>query len=201
MMNRKHRSLVSRSFGAAFRQRGAVLLIALVVLVAMTLSALALIRSVNTTNLLAGNLAFRESALLDAERATQYAIGWLQHNAANLETDDGYRYLTRIGIREDGRGEPYCRLSENYSDPCTAPTEADRDAAGNMVRYVIHRLCNDDAGEDCAKPTEKPPGEGSGIPPSPPEEHPDFYYRITARVGGPRNTVVQTEAIVRSVSY
>jgi Tfp pilus assembly protein PilX len=201
-MNMKHRSLVSRFFGTASRQRGAVLLIALVVLVAMTLSALALIRSVNTTNLIAGNLAFRESALLDAERATQYAIAWLKSHAGSLETNSGRRYFKRIPTNQTEKDaqQPYCRLGEDYDDSC-APTDADRDAAGNIVSYVIHRLCNDDLGKDCSKPTNKPPGTTGRTDPSDPSSHPDFYYRITARVDGPRNTVVQTQAIVRPYSY
>ena len=52
--------------GLPSRQAGAVLIIALFVLIAMTLSALSLMRSVNTTNLIAGNLAFHESAVLSA---------------------------------------------------------------------------------------------------------------------------------------
>jgi Tfp pilus assembly protein PilX len=44
------------------RQRGAILFIALIVLVAMSLAGIALMRSVDTNVLIAGNLAFRQSA-------------------------------------------------------------------------------------------------------------------------------------------
>jgi Tfp pilus assembly protein PilX len=47
---------------AAGRQRGAILFIALIVLVAMTLAGIALMRSVDTNVLIAGNLAFRQGA-------------------------------------------------------------------------------------------------------------------------------------------
>jgi Tfp pilus assembly protein PilX len=40
-------------------QQGVVLLMALIMLVALTLAGIALVRSVDTTNLIAGNLAFK----------------------------------------------------------------------------------------------------------------------------------------------
>ena len=45
------------------RQRGVVLFIALIVMVAMSLAAIALFRSVDTANLVAGNQAFKQGAL------------------------------------------------------------------------------------------------------------------------------------------
>jgi Tfp pilus assembly protein PilX len=44
-------------------QRGVVLLVALIILVALTLSGVALIRSVDTANLIAGNQSFHQSAV------------------------------------------------------------------------------------------------------------------------------------------
>jgi len=45
------------------KQRGVVLFIALIVMVAMSLAAIAMFRSVDTANLVAGNQAFKQSAL------------------------------------------------------------------------------------------------------------------------------------------
>lgn len=64
----------------AQRQRGVVLLIALIVLIAMTLAGLALWRSVDATNVIAGNLAFKESTLMSADRGLQAALVWLDGN-------------------------------------------------------------------------------------------------------------------------
>jgi type IV pilus assembly protein PilX len=52
-------------------ERGVVLLVALIILVALTLAGVALIRSVDTANIIAGNLSFRESAVHAGERSTQ----------------------------------------------------------------------------------------------------------------------------------
>jgi Tfp pilus assembly protein PilX len=61
-------------------ERGVVLLVALIILVALTLAGVALIRSVDTANIIAGNLSFRESAVHAGERSTQTAINWLELN-------------------------------------------------------------------------------------------------------------------------
>ena len=58
-------------------QRGLVMVIALLVLVAMSLAAVALVRSVNTGSQIAGNLGFRQDATANADRVTQEAIAML----------------------------------------------------------------------------------------------------------------------------
>ena len=49
------------------KQTGVVLFIALIVLVAMTLAGIAMIRSTDTGNVVAGNIAFRQAALQEAD--------------------------------------------------------------------------------------------------------------------------------------
>jgi Tfp pilus assembly protein PilX len=66
-------------------ERGVVLLVALIILVALTLAGVALIRSVDTANIIAGNLSFRESAVHAGERHADrdhMAGRQQQHNAA-----------------------------------------------------------------------------------------------------------------------
>jgi len=53
---------------------GAGLIVTLVVLIVMALGALALLRSVTTGLLIAGNFAFREAAVLAAESGSEAAI-------------------------------------------------------------------------------------------------------------------------------
>ena len=182
----------------AGRQRGAVLLIALVILVVMTLSALALIRSVNMTNLIAGNLAFRESALLSSERSTETALTWLASaDAATLydvSASNGYQ-----AVRADpatGQSWDAFWIATLAAQSVTGTV----DIAGNTVSYAIQRLC-DAAGSpqtvNCAKsPSTNVGGSqsgGSNILPVPSSQ---VYYRITTRVAGPRNTTTYTQTIV-----
>jgi len=63
------------------RQRGVVLFIALIVMVAMSLAAIALIRSVDTTNAIVGNLAFRLASILPANASIEQAASALFSDA------------------------------------------------------------------------------------------------------------------------
>jgi type IV pilus assembly protein PilX len=66
------------------RQTGIVLVVALVALVAMTLAGIALMRSMDTSLVISGNLSFKQATLNTAERGTEQAIAWLQANASTM---------------------------------------------------------------------------------------------------------------------
>ena len=57
----------------AGRERGVVLFVALIVMVVMSIAAITLIRSVDTTNRVIGNLAFRQAAIQPAALAVEDA--------------------------------------------------------------------------------------------------------------------------------
>src|SRR3989441_7644236 len=83
------------------QQRGVVLFIALIVMVAMSLAAIALIRSVDTTSQVIGNLAFRQASILPANFAIEDA-------AAGLFNDVNPANLARIAdVRLDTPAENY----------------------------------------------------------------------------------------------
>ena len=115
------------------------LFIALIVLVAMTLAGVALMRSVDTGLVVAGNMAFKQSAIMVADRGTQEAVSWLvrqqrRHDAAEHEHGAGLLLLAAPCV------EP------NWFDPASwtqsvAVNGGAPDASGNVVRYVIHRMC------------------------------------------------------------
>jgi Tfp pilus assembly protein PilX len=183
-------------------QSGAILLIAMVVLVAMTLSALALVKSVNTTNLIAGNLGFRESALLSSERSTERAVKFLQNKASN-------NYLHTSHMDEADQCYSAVRIDPTDSkgwDELIGKNNkcGSRDAAGNNVWYVIHRLC-EATGYPYGKPdktycSKSPRGNNDSSQQTGPNTDssgtPQIYYRITTRVKGPRNTAVYTQTII-----
>ncbi len=55
-------------------QRGVILIITLIVLVAMTLASIAMVRSVDTSTVIAGNLAFKQSATASGDAGLEAAI-------------------------------------------------------------------------------------------------------------------------------
>lgn len=63
--------------GNPSKQRGVVLFFALIALVVMSLAAVALIRSVDTSTIIAGNLAFRQSTVSSGDAGINAASAWL----------------------------------------------------------------------------------------------------------------------------
>lgn len=71
----------------ARRQRGASLAIALIALLALTFAGLALVRAVDTANLIAGNFSFRQAVLSTADMGMEAAIGSLGTLVATAAQD------------------------------------------------------------------------------------------------------------------
>ena len=196
---------------ARAKQGGAVLLVAIVVLVVMTLGALALVRSVDTTNLIAGNLAFQKSAATSADAGIEAAIAWLEACKAGtggcaVNTLNGYDPSN--GYTPDGAAIGHSPQPGTSWDSFWATLSSDSirslstDSAGNKPSYIIDRMCANPGAENgegfcmaspLLSPTLKNQEEGmvpglSGFS--------MVYYRITVRVAGPRNTVSYVQAMV-----
>ena len=77
-MNEKFHINMTKTYPLAYHaEKGVVLFIALIALVVMSLAAVALIRSVDTNTLIAGNLGFKQSATVSADSGVETAITWL----------------------------------------------------------------------------------------------------------------------------
>jgi Tfp pilus assembly protein PilX len=188
------------------RARGAVLFIALIVLVAMTLAGIAIMRSVDTATLIAGNLAFKQGTVQSSDNGIEQAYQWLLANRPSLSVNNfpqGYN---------SGYANPVWTTAATWTNSVTVGT----DAAGNTISYQIHRMCN------CADTTyngvcaatgqsnqcamDNPTGTGTPPPPAQGEsftvgapgylQDPRVYYRITVRTQGPRSTVSYIQSMV-----
>ena len=196
----------TRSMQRRARQTGVVLVVTLIVLVAMTLAAIALVRSVDTTNVIAGNLAFRQAAINASDRGAQAAVAWLE-SAANLGQDNpanGYTATQQqpdVNLNQTWDWFWNNKIKPNNLNIC-APTNCAPDAAGNVVSYTIHRLCGGlgDPSTFTANCSYSPTsyilnsstGANTVVLISANQE----YYRVTIRVDGPRNTVSYTQVVV-----
>jgi type IV pilus assembly protein PilX len=190
-----HRGQRQIEIPSAARQRGVVLLLTLIVLVAMTLAAIALVRSVNTTNVIAGNLAFRQSTTAAGDKGTEQAISWLENNVYSLGSDvtgAGYHAFYQTFPPGTTTWDQYWNLkSPGYAQGL--PT----DSAGNTVSYIIERMCNPGSPPTCSvSPTKTNEGRCVTANCAQPPPINKTYYRITSRIVGPRNTVSYTQAIV-----
>ena len=202
-------SPVSRIGTGAFlrsRARGAVLFIALIVLVAMTLAGIAIMRSVDTATLIAGNLAFKQGTVQSSDNGIEQAYQWLLANRPALSLSNAAQGY------DSGYSNPVWTSGAAWVNAVTVGT----DAAGNTIAYQIHRMCN------CADTTyngtcpatgvsnqcalDNPTGTGAPPPPAQGDsfsvgapgylQDPRVYYRITVRTQGPRSTVSYVQAMV-----
>jgi len=200
---------------SAVRQRGVVLFFALIALVAMSLAAVALIRSVDTSTLIAGNLAFKQSATRAGDGGIEAAITWMatvQAANASLNVLNDATHPFNIDAPASGY---YSSLDDATFDVANEADWTDAnsvlvgtDQSGNELRYVIQRVCRTAnqpvqsagclfAGVPEVKDGQhvKPPQEfcdGAGCPPA--GQTPQ--NRITARAAGPRNSVSYVQAFV-----
>lgn len=192
-------------------QRGVVLFIALIVLVAMTLAGIALMRSVDTGTLIAANLAFRQNATYVGDIGVEAARNWLLTNGAGntLYTDQpgitgggGYWSTMQTGV--DLLGTDPAVPDFQWTDAASVDVTTPAPPNGYSLRYVIHRLCDaagDPAGVNCvrstgtsssASSTKGAAAYGTYAITAPTSA----YYRITVRVVGPRNSVSYVQAMV-----
>ena len=70
------------------KQRGVVLLIALVVMLVLSLAGVSLLRSVDGSMSLAGNLALRQSAIASSDAGVNRATTWLLNQTATSLWND-----------------------------------------------------------------------------------------------------------------
>jgi Tfp pilus assembly protein PilX len=198
----------------ARRQRGLVLILALIVLAAMSLAAVGLMRSVGGSNRVAGNLAFQQSALQSAEVGAQVAMAWLEQQArATTAAGDPAHLLFTSMDPAQGAPVAYRALREDpgvnqsWQDYWTVMVAQKQvnvrpvDASGNTVSYAIHRLCSkegDPALVGCeATPRPRANSDNNGKRAGPQiKGTPPVYYRITVLVQGPRNASSFIQTIV-----
>lgn len=183
------------------RQGGSTLLITLIVLVAMTMTAITLMRSMDTTNLIAGNLAFQQAATRSADSGVEAAIGWMQTNIASLQNDsfvNGYS----SSLANPAVGQSW----DNFFTVTLAgrTVTLSPDAVGNTVSYGIERLCLSAnilptaVGAGCTVTPIVVGSVGSSEDAGTVQLNAGTqqYYRITARAVGPHNAKSYVQVVV-----
>lgn len=220
MLNMNHSPQLARR-----SQRGMSLLFSLLALAALSLAAVALVRSVNTSSQVIGNLGFKQDATSAGSRATETAIGWILANPTLLDADNpaaGYYATALDSMDPTGRTTTAAKQlglinwdSDGcaYATPGTFATCSLLSAAvvgagdGNNSRYLISRLCQATGPQSGTNVCAKPAGASLtdavqrgevrvGTELRPTKLSTSPYYRIIVRTVGARNTVSFTETIV-----
>lgn len=171
----------SRIQASPKRQRGVVLILTLIVLVAMTLAAIALVRSVDTGNVVAGNMAFKEGATQAGDAGTEAAIAFLRTggvggipiagDAASYNDIPAKGYYATAPVVTDfdmtgnshDTNRPLVDWDFNNCNGigaaacktpcCSTPLNA---GADNQVEYFIQRLCSQAGDANSTGPTGTP---------------------------------------------
>ena len=188
-------------FASAVRQRGVVLIFSLIVLLILAIGAVAVLRSVNSSLLSAGNLAFHRDLVNQAEEAVSTVMTEFKTNGPPLSTSPTTLSLPAANysattLPTNAQGVPLALLDNAAFALVATPglVPAGNDIAGRTpdvtIRYVIDRLCTNlgtASSPNCVQSTGLPTGGTANrntavAPPS------ATVYRISVRVDGPRNT-------------
>lgn len=193
------------------RQRGVVLFIALIVMVVMSLAAVGLIRSIDTSTQVLGNLALRQAAILPANYAVEDAgvglfsdMGGPRIPDVQVDTPAQNYYATHNQGWDDQYGVPQPLQTKLAAQNLT---RFFTDAGNNRITYITERMCNPLAPNpapgnaasgawcDMGQPKQSPGTTvNQGTPLILPQQ---VFYRVTVRVDGPQNTVSFLQAMLR----
>lgn len=156
------------------KQQGVVLMIALIALVAISMAGIALMRSVDTSNVVAGNIAFNEAAVQMTEIGAERAYVDIAANATWIHPT--YAPL--------GAGNLPTQNPLNWQTVQAATANL---PTGYSVRYVIERMCTNAAAPTFATCRAVPVYDAQ-FPPVLVPNAAKLFYRITVEVTGPRDT-------------
>jgi type IV pilus assembly protein PilX len=180
------------------RQRGVVLIFALIVLLILTVGAVALVRSMNSSLFSAGNMAFRRDLMNQGELAvsnvlTEFKAGGALVDPATTAADQPALNYSSVQLPTNSQGVPTVLLDDTaFPATWTATDLTGAPSTGVTIRYVTDRLCSATGFstaalcvQSSAAPTGGTANSTPGVPPPT-----ATVYRLSVRVTGPRNTQV-----------
>lgn len=211
-------STISTSFRK--EQRGLVLFFALIALLVLSLAAAALIRSVDTSTIIAGNLAFKQAAVSSGDAGVEGAMTWLNNtqvanSTLNVLDNPAHAFNTDAptsgyftSVHDEATDPAFLNLFDSANWTSANSILLGTDSAGNTARYIIQRMCR------IANQPVKTAGclfSGTAVDTGGMQvkgysdvcDHPDCpkpgqspIFRITSRVTGPKNTVSYVQVFV-----
>jgi type IV pilus assembly protein PilX len=207
------------------KESGVALFVVLIALVALSLAALGLIRSVDTSTLILGNLGFKQASTAVSDRTAEIAINWLNNNSSGQTLFNDYSsssivYYASAADNLDVTGNNTAlspRRAVDWGSGCSGTTVACLASAvvpagssgitkDYTSRFIIERMCrtagdSNNPANSCAQPL---------APGTSPNKRGELkygedkrfsgtsgpFYRIVVRTVGPRNTVSFTETYI-----
>ena len=191
-------------------QSGVVLFIAMIALVVMSLAAVALIRSVDTNNLIAGNLSYKQTAAASSSfgvesMANELGIKLLTYSEASDPANGYYAVCTTYSTAGTCDGKNLTAVA-NWVPGTTSRlatgngVTAGVDTYGNTVQYIVERMCKavgSASATPCLSSSSVLDTSSKNVPNGPKGPSSQFnaaIYRVTVRVAGPKNTLSYIQA-------
>lgn len=151
MMNNRHQNHGKN------KQQGAVLFIALIILLVMTIASIGLMRSVESGNVAAANISMGQNNQLITDWGVERGFEWLYINRANLDVNDagnGY-YAAKTGGGAVFSDTKWLDLASWNGAKIYDSTTTPATPAGYTVRMLVNRMCTNigatnAAGQSCA---------------------------------------------------
>ena len=193
------------------KQSGVMLFIAMIALVVLSLAAVALIRSVDTNNLIAGNLSYKQTAAASSSfgvesMANQLGIKLLAYSYTSDPTNGYYAVCTTYSTAGTCDGKNLTATA-NWVPGTTSRlatgsgVTAGVDTYGNTVQYIVERMCNvagaPTQAVSCLSSLSVLDTSSKNVPNGPKGPSSPFgaaIYRVTVRVDGPKNTLSYIQA-------
>ncbi len=178
------------------RQRGVVLVFTLIILLILSIGAVALVRSMKTSLATAGNLSFRRDLVNQGEQAVSAVIAAFKTGAftssSATDADNSAANYSSTVLATNAQGVPNALLSNTaFGRVGTSVNDIVGATPDVNIRYIVDRLCSatgPSSGALCVQTTAAPTGgtaPGNGLPPPS-----ATVYRLSVRVSGPRSTQV-----------
>src|SRR5712691_2725600 len=179
----------ARALQLRARQGGTILIIALIVLVAMTLAGIATMRSVDTATITAGNIGLRQASVNAADQGLQSGVNWLTANLGPILANDNHQ----PGTASKGYFSGVAASDPDWFDPLNwneagQMNNGNPDTGGNVNTCASTLSTSALAlqGSDQTRPTDSH------------STAPAIHYRVTAKAVGPRNSISIVQSLVRA---
>lgn len=206
------------------KQQGSILLVTIVIVLMMMIASIGLMRSIESGNVAAANIAMAQNNQLVADWGVERGFEWLYNNRTNLDNNNasnGYYAIHTVagGFLSDANwldAAKWAGAKVYNSGTTPAPP------AGYTVRVIINRMCENAgavnaSGQSCSKgaTTQSTPGSkkikignteyvigtaaeigGSAGGGAVYSVPGNIYYRVTVRVEGPRNSLSVVQSML-----
>jgi len=207
------------------KQQGSILLVTIVIVLMMMIASIGLMRSVESGNVAAANIAMAQNNQLVADWGVERGFEWLYSNRTNLDNNNassGYYAIHTVAgvfLNDTNWLDAAKWAGAKVYNSGTTPAPP----AGYTVRVMINRMCANAgavnaSGQSCSKGAtttssagnsnikiggvEYGIGSAGAIGNSPDENSTNYvvpgnvYYRVTVRVEGPRNSLSVVQSML-----